>query len=173
MALLTMYDFVTSHIDHLENIGLLNSTNLPNIDTFLVYIWKVMFVNLEMVIRLFYQKSSKIGKLSSLLWSQLFKILNFAWNKHSQFLWSDRLTLFISRKSLADTWIWMTTVCLSVILSNKNSIPWKWAVQLNSPKESHECFSWPWPWCFCVHTNISPILPVLPAPSPDPRPPNS
>lgn len=69
MALLTMYDFVTSHIDHSENIGLLNSANLPNIDTFLVYIWKVTFVNLEMVIRLSYQKSLKIGKLSSLLWS--------------------------------------------------------------------------------------------------------
>lgn len=137
MDLLPMHDFVTSCTDHLENIASIRYADLPNVDTFNISYRKIT-TNLT-------RKVLNSGKLSSSWrWAQIFQNSNFhlkAWILSlatnyfvSCFPWSDRLTLLIFKKCLPNTQVWITIVCLSVILPSKNGVSWNTNKQANKKK---------------------------------------
>ena len=103
--------------------------------------------------KLSHQKRSLSVKTltSSWWWIQAFQNFNFllkagifflATNTVTCFSWNNRLTYSLSRKYLPNTQVRITMICLSVIHSNKNGLPWKkqWAQsQLNC---TNTFFSW-------------------------------
>lgn len=138
---------LTSCIYHQVNIGSLSYTSLSCWHISLHNVKKTTFVNITMdLIRKFFKnwKAIKLMVIAYIFKNSTFylkaQMSSFATNSIRCFSWSDKLTPFISRKYLPYTQVWITIICVSVIPSSKNGIPWeKQLVQLST--QAHERFS--------------------------------
>lgn len=143
---LTIPDFLTSNIDLLKNPGSLMCADLPNVDAFVI---NTEHSRLLIFPPISLETSLRVGKLGSSGWqTQVFQKSNFLFesshffigNKHSPLFswkWQTRLIHFWEDVAKYST---LNTGCLSVILSNRDAVPWKrtFSPQFN---QSHKCFS--------------------------------
>lgn len=119
VGILFRHGLVTSCTDHLEKIGSMSNADLPDVDTFCHTIFKILFTTFPPIS----EKSLDIRKLSSpLWWIQVYQSSNFhlkAWN----FITDKNCCLLflhsLLRKSRPNTQVWITIICLLLILLRK------------------------------------------------------
>lgn len=131
MELLSIYDFLTLFISHLENIDLLCNPTIPNVDLCFILQYQEIspLVSSEMSFKYWSTGKPTVADSSFPNFSFSLESLNRTISdKYCQlFLLRDRFTLFISKKIPK---LWISIICSSV-LSSKTAVPWKkWLAQL-------------------------------------------